>query len=301
MGNISYEESDEPACCFKGFGPLAAVNMVPFGPASSSIASEHFAFVIAVEDGAEALEGLGTGPAGGENPEEEEPSWEDRLTGLESGLSRLQRSIERLLTAGAAKPTLPVQEAPRGGGVGLIKGKAAHPGLDPTVVAAARQAGIPEEQLQRMSDLAMAGAGPKTTRPPTAKARAKAPDALDESDEEAEFGLPQGEPAMSDPVSQAVVTMTKILAGMQKDRKKSNDLEHLLDRADGGGGEGAGGLGATWSKAAAYQKLRALLRNAPEQISASIERLMAEDFAQVQSGPRQFWLKPFWLKPFWLK
>ena len=287
VGNISYEEGDEPACCFKGFGPLSAVNMVPFGPALSSIASEHFAFVTAVEGGSDAPEGLAAEAAGGENPEEEELSWEDRLTGLESGLTRMQRSIEQLLAAGAAKPTSPVQEAPLGGGTGLNKSKTVHPGLDPTVVAAARQAGIPEDQLRRMSDLAMAGAGPKTTRPPTAKAKAKVPDALDESDEEAEPALLQGEPAASDPVSQAVVTMSKILAGMQKDRERSNDLEHLLDRADGGGGEGAGGLGATRSKAAAYQKLRALLRNAPEQISASIESLMAEDFAQVQSGPRQ--------------
>ena len=287
VGEISYEEGDEPACCFKGFGPLAAVNMVPFGPALSSIASEHFAFVTAGEGGSEAPEGYGAEAAGDEHPEEEELSWEDRLTGLESGLTRMQKSIEQLLSAGKEKPPLPVSEAPLGGGVGLAKGKAVLPGLDPTVVVAARQAGIPEDQLRRMSDLAMTGAGPKSARPVTAKAKAKPRDALDESEEEAEDVSPPDGLALSDPVSQAVVTMSKILAGMQKDREKSNDLEHLLDRADGGGGEGAGGLGATRSKAAAYQKLRALLRNAPEQISASIEGLMSEDFAQVQSGPRQ--------------
>ena len=285
VGEISYEEGDEPACCFKGFGPLAAVNMVPFGPALSSIASEHFAFVTAAEGGSEAPDGAEA--AGDEHPEEDELSWEDRLTGLESGLTRMQQSIEQLLAAEKGKPTLPVEQASQGGGVGPIKGKAVLPGLDPTVVVAARQAGIPEEQLRRMSDLAMTGAGQKTARPSPAKAKAKPRDALDESEEEAEDASPPDGPALSDPVSQAVVTMSKILAGMQKDREKSNDLEHLLDRADGGGGEGAGGLGATRSKAAAYQKLRALLRNAPEQISASIESLMAEDFAQVQSGPRQ--------------
>ena len=85
-------------------------------------------------------------------------------------------------------------------------------------------------------------------------------------------------------MAQAVLQMTKILTAMQKDR--SNDLENLLDRSDGGG-DGASGSGGSRSKSAAFQKLKTLLKTAPEQISASIETLMSEDFAQVQSGPRQ--------------
>ena len=106
---------------------------------------------------------------------------------------------------------------------------------------------------------------------------------LDESEEdkeleEAELEEPGGA------MAQAVLQMTKILTAMQKDR--SNDLENLLDRSDGGG-DGASGSGGSRSKSAAFQKLKTLLKTAPEQISASIETLMSEDFAQVQSGPRQ--------------
>ena len=36
VGRISYEEGEEPACCFKCHGPLAEVAMVPYGPALSA-------------------------------------------------------------------------------------------------------------------------------------------------------------------------------------------------------------------------------------------------------------------------
>ena len=132
VGRISYEESDEPECSFKAFGALSGVSMVPFGPALASIAGEHFAFVTAVE-----------GPEEPGFPEEPEQSWESRLTGLEAGVSNLQKSLERLLGAGgmAAPATAPPVETPAGAGVGLPIAEAPLPGLDPTVVGAARQAG----------------------------------------------------------------------------------------------------------------------------------------------------------------
>ncbi|OLP82738.1 hypothetical protein AK812_SmicGene36576 [Symbiodinium microadriaticum] len=276
VGRISYEESDEPECSFKGFGALSGVSMVPFGPALASIAGEHFAFVTAVE-----------GPEEPAFPEEPDLSWESRLTGLEAGVSNLQKSLERLLGAGgmAAPATAPPVETPAGAGVGLPIAEAPLPGLDPTVVGAARQAGIPEAQLKRMSELAMSAAGARERKSLAPRAKAKQVNVLDESEED-EPGEAGGPAATGDPVSQAVVTMSKILASMQKEKDKGNDLEHLLDRADGGG-DGTSGLGAGRSKAAAFQKLKGLLRSSPGQISASIEGLMAEDFSQAQSGPRQ--------------
>ena len=129
VGRISYEEGDEPECSFKGFGALSGVSMVPFGPALASIAGEHFAFVTAVA----GLEEPGF-------PEEPEQSWEARL-----GMSNLQK--KRLLGAGgvAAPAVAPPVETPAGAGVGLPIAEAPLPGLDPT--GAARQAGIPEAQL----------------------------------------------------------------------------------------------------------------------------------------------------------
>ena len=197
-------------------------------------------------------------------------------------MTKLQQSLERFM--GGAK-NVPQPPAPRAAGSGLDEGGASLPGLDPTVVGAARQAGIPEAQLRRMSELAMGGVGARVRKSLAPKARPRRDDLLDESEEEE---LPEQDmqgPA-SDPVSQAVVTMSKILASMQKDKERGNELEHLLDRADGGG-DGASGAGAGRSKAAAYQKLKSLLRSSPAQISASIESLMMEDFSQAQSGPRQ--------------
>ena len=93
--------------------------------------------------------------------ESKEPSWEERLTGLEAGLSRLQQSLDRFVS-GAGKATLPRERGEaRGSAVPGAPGLGAPklPGLDPAVVAAARQAGIPEEQLAKMSQLVTIGGG----------------------------------------------------------------------------------------------------------------------------------------------
>ena len=193
-----------------------------------------------------------------------------------------------MLAQNTAPPATRVKAHPQPPGTGVVplKERAVLPGLDPTVVGAARQAGIPEAQLRKMSDLAMAGAAQRTHRSLAPKAKAKAFDALDESEEKPDVEALEGAPKAGEAVSEAVVTLSKILVSMQKDKEKGSDLEHLLDRADGGG-DGAGGVGAARSRAAAYQKLKGLLRSAPEQLSASVESLMMEDFAQVLSGPRQ--------------
>ena len=278
VGGISFEESEDPPCCFRGWGALASVDMTPYGPSLSAIAGERFAFVTAAENGSEA-------PGGEPSEPPEEQSWEQRLTGLEAGLSRLQSSLDLL----ARSPNKAAEPPPPAAGIGEVSRAAPGlnreglPGLDPTVVGAARQAGIPEEQLQKMSLLAMQGVTERQPRPGAPKPKATVQAALDESEDEAPDEGAQLE-ASGSPMELAVLQMSKILANMQKDR--NSDLENLLDRADGGG-EGASGSGAGRSKSAAYHKLKGLLKTAPEQIGASIEQLMSEDFAQVQSGPRQ--------------
>ena len=170
VAGISYEEGDTPQCCFRGFGALAAVDMVPYGPALAMIAGEHFAFLTALEGKSES-----EGPR--EPPEEPEPSWEERLTGLEAGLLKVQKSLDTLVRAPAEGAKAAAADPKPGkthrGAPGL-----AHeglPGLDPTVVGAARQAGIPEEQLRAMSRLAMAGATGKPAKVAAAKPRCAKP------------------------------------------------------------------------------------------------------------------------------
>ena len=79
--------------------------------------------------------------------------------------------------------------------------------------------------------------------------------------------------------------MSRILDVFHWDKKASN-LEDLLDRADGGDAS-QGSTGGGRSKAAACNRLRALLTKDPQEISRSIEGLMAEDFLLSQSGPEQ--------------
>ncbi|CAE6927060.1 unnamed protein product [Symbiodinium sp. CCMP2592] len=121
-------------------------------------------------------------------------------------------------------------------------------GLEPVVLEAARKAGVPEDQLE---DRQIWGGG-------------------------------------RDPVHTAVVQIGQVLKLMQKDREKKNDLEDILERAEGGAPDSMGASGSSGrSKTAAYQKLCGILRSAPEQISASIEGLMMDDFVGAQTGPHQ--------------
>ena len=62
-------------------------------------------------------------------------------------------------------------------------------------------------------------------------------------------------------------------------------MEDVLDRAEGGGDPTSVTLGAGKSKAAAYQRLKTLLRTSPAEISRLIETQMNEDFTLAQSGP----------------
>ncbi|CAE7264901.1 unnamed protein product [Symbiodinium sp. CCMP2592] len=168
---------------------------------------------------------------GGGAPRDGEESWEHRLTSLEAA------------------------------GLPLLAG------LDPVVLEAARKAGVPEDQLVRMSRLAL-----KSSAAPGAKAKV-------------DLQIWGGG---RDPVHTAVVQIGQVLKLMQKDREKKNDLEDILERAEGGAPDAMGASGSSGrSKTAAYQKLRGILRSAPEQISASIEGLMMDDFVGAQSGPHQ--------------
>ena len=255
----------EPDVPFLGYGSRAQERLDPFGPSLSAIASEHFAFHTPAEEGAQDQ-----GPAG-------EEAWEDRLTRLEAGMLKVQESMQLMLDGAPITD----RRAPSGSGVGDIGPRpqaSAKPhlaGLDPAVVEAARAAGIPEDQLTRMSQLATKGA-----KAPGAKAKAKAKlpllpeDPLDESEDDVAAAEGGG----------ALVEGSQPGAGAER----KNDLEELLDRADTGGGEALGsGSSGSRSKSAAYLKLRGALRSSPELISGSIESLMEEDFTGAQSGPYQ--------------
>ena len=162
---------------------------------------------------------------------------------------------------------------------------AAVPGLDPSVVAAARAAGIAEPQLKRMGALAAKPGG-------LADGHKTWKGLLSESeDEEAEEEHPAGD-AEADSVDQlgkAVLQMSQILAKMNS---KKTDLEELLlDGASLDSGLASSSTGR--SKAAAYVKLCRTLKEDPQTLIDSFERLLAglpasadSTRGQCQSGHR---------------
>ncbi|CAE7288410.1 unnamed protein product [Symbiodinium sp. CCMP2456] len=237
---------------------------------------------LAEEGGSEMQDGAG------------DQGWEQRLRVLELGMRQLQTSMQTLVDGVplsreelAEVPPEPAPAAGVGAFQGAPPGLSRPPrlaGLDPGVVDAARAAGIPENQLAKMSQMATAGRGRLGGRAKAAPRRAADP--LDESDEEVVAAAGDGEAlASGSQVTQAMIQISKVLKAMHSEREKRNDLEELLDRADGGG-DALGGPGASGrSKTAAFHKLRGILRNSPELISASIEGLISEDFSLAQSGP----------------
>ncbi|CAE7939205.1 unnamed protein product, partial [Symbiodinium sp. KB8] len=105
-------------------------------------------------------------------------------------------------------------------------------GLDPGVVDAARAAGVPEGQLVRMSQMAASARGRLGGRAKAAPRRAADP--LDESDDEVARVAGEGDGLVSgSQLSQAMIQISQVLKAMHSEREKRNDLEELLDRADG--------------------------------------------------------------------
>ena len=147
--------------------------------------------------------------------------------------------------------------------------------LDPSVVAAARAAGVPESQLQLMDKLALKpgklGDGSRVVK-----------NVLSESEEEEarEPGV-EGEPGT---IAEAICKMTHLLSKLSGS-KRAGSLEDLLDRSEGAElGQSASSSGGS-SKTAAYQKLVRLLKEDPAKISSSVLRLMSEDFQGHTAAP----------------
>ena len=259
-------EEDEAAD--RGFVVTGSeVVIQPYGPSLASIARDHFEFQSAAEEVSDGAPSQLTARVEG---------LEKALQGVQSGLDAV---LQKLTGPAQAKPPQPskpdlparkaVREAPAG--------PAPAPGLDESVLAAARAAGIPEHQLQRMGELAM-----KPGR--LGDGARKAATVLSESDEEAADGGAETEGHPED-VTQAICQMTRILKELSAKSRPSGSLEDLLDR--GGSLDSASGSGSAGgsSKAAAYHKLTRLLKEDPEKISRSILKLMGEDFAGQRTAP----------------
>lgn len=153
----------------------------------------------------------------------------------------------------------------------------ACPGLDPTAVAAAPQAGIPEEQIRAMSHV-LAGKPTRLEDYPRPSAAPRHP--LDEDLEEEDDHLPLQEGANLDPMSQALVKLTSIVDQLATKKRSADPMEEIVDGVSHGDVGTADGSSSTLGKkhAAMRQALTRTLRDHPERLWKIIERNMEEDF-----------------------
>lgn len=148
------------------------------------------------------------------------------------------------------------------------------PGLDPAVVLSAREAGIPEDQLRRLSGLLAKGNKMEDApRPKKAAERTSARNPLSESEAEPAFEDLEEDAAgetSGAPVEQALVQLTKIVGSLAKDKeKKTKDLEALLDGVEPEGESSTTSTGK--GKAAVYKRLKACLQSDPVFIYETVE------------------------------
>ena len=278
VGGITYGDGDDPPCCFRGHGGLSLRALFVCDRRRTLCCCDRSGrFSPGCRRGACAFSSWRAGALLGGTPYWFR-SWPEQ-TAAEFGPLRL-RSRKGYPASGAGGGAR--FRGSRSAGIG--SSEAAR--LGPSCSRSGSSSWHPRRAVGQDESACDDWRGRCPEGAPKAKtfARTAALNLLDESEAEEE-NEQTAAVAEGGPMAQAVIQMSKILTAMQKDR--SNDLENLLDRADGGGGEAVSGAGGSRSKSAAYLKLKALLRASPEQISASIESLMAEDFAQVQSGPRQ--------------
>ena len=253
--------------------------LIPFGPALKDIVEEHFVFQTAPsgeQSGGGGLEGKPVVSAAA-SKEKKDAEVEERLKKMEDMLQRMATQFaatqpamsrgeagEGAAVPGYAEPTPKRKSALRK----PEKDEASQlEGLDPTVVAAAVEAGVPIEQLKHLGSLLK-----KTTRmqdvATSQKARPVRRNLLSESEDEDEDAAEEEEEEKKEPegersqVAQAVVKLTQIMEEFTKKKPSVRDLESLLDGAEGSG-EPSSSSTSSKSKAAAYKKLREALTSTP--------------------------------------
>ena len=255
-------ESETPGIL--DFGDEEGVRIAPFAAPLVEIANEHFAFFSAASAAEATLAPLP----------------------VEARFSRLEESLEQIRVSLAG---LTGDKASGGRGKSARQGARALPGLDAGVVASARDAGISEDQLQRLSGLLV-----KPNRmeegPRGQKARRSVLSETEEEAEEEEVELvpAEEEDGSRGPMEKAVLQLTKVVTKLtEKEKKKKSGLEEILERVDTGGivDGSSGGSSGGRTKASAYKKIKSALEKQPEWLYRSIELLMEEDFQQIRNAP----------------
>ena len=264
--------------------------MMPHAEAMKAVAQDHFTFFSPESN----LDG--------------DQDQEDRLSKLENSVAEILQVLK-----GQKPPSRPATPPPAGGPKAKSKTSALKvpQGLDPQVVMQARAAGISEKALK---ELGQALRDHPAQLPPVDPQYIAPAVTSDEDEDDVDLGNGSGP---RDPVEKALVSLTKIVGEMRKEKKerKSKDLESILDRAESGSSKEAGV--SSRSKAAALRSLQKLLITQPKLIYTALEAHMQEDWemggqrlpgAQIAQISARGWLEhrsrissyPGTIRPAWL-
>ena len=256
---------------------------LPFGEALVQVAQDHFTFFSAAEDGGDA-----------EQQEDGSPGLSGRVASLETAVEKISSNLEVLVqlqqghsiskkaTSKAPAMRKPALKKPP---VVALEPSPFYPDLDPGVVAAAISAGVEQSVLEDMQSLMTKNAkGAQALRQSKVLIQ---PNALSDTEDEEgeESGLVGGS---SDLVGSALSKLTQIVGSMAKEKKNKkvpSKLEPALDGAFAGAHSESSAATGGKKSAVARRALRATLQEAPEEIFALVEKLMAEDVYSQTIAP----------------
>ena len=269
--------------------PLSAFEEVelhhPFGEGELA---DYFPGAQALVDATSSLFEFFTAPSGTEGApvDADAGAFGARLASLETCFQEVQRDLRTLLQQGGGvrpgttpSPTLKATSTRRP--------STTLQGMDPAVVRAAQEAGIPQNHLEEMAKVMSRSQGKMRLSDEVNKPKAQkvsAADPLDDDDYLPEEAAAPSAP--SNPMEAAILRLTDIASQLAGQKKKDTSLEAILDASGGGSGsQDSGGGTAARRNAAALLALKERLTSKPQEIAENIEKRMLADFALRSSLP----------------
>ena len=265
-------EQVEPEYPFDSRSPA----VLPTAESLAAAFEQHFAFTSATSGAEPRRRGR-------------KPDLDSRLSLLETSFAELATDVKKALS-GVRQPAIkkaePTARASFGQPCpppGLVAAGDNYGGADFEVVSAARNAGIPEAQIQEMVRLAMKGK-PNLNDLPRPRAAPKPSNGLSDSEDEVNeqggaFHLEPDDVPPDRQISTALSKLTEIAGHLTAQRKKAQTLDALLEGSGSLGGTENSSVGTSRKNAAALRALRRMLSRNPSEITKVMERNMEEDFA----------------------
>ena len=228
--------------------------LLPLATALVAVSRDHYAFMTAESEVPKPTSGV----------------LEGRMDKMEESINQLIALVSDLRKPAPAAPAAPpgLPQPQKAAAPDQRARQALAAGVDPAALGELRgMLGLPEP--------------PVSQRPLEPKGAVNVESSEDEAEE---ADLAEG--GSAGVLGKAVVSLTKIVKDIHKEKKKSKDrrLESILDQAEGSGSHRDAG-GASRSKAAALRSLQQLLVSDPALIYQAIEKNLQADWELSGSTP----------------